>query len=457
MSRKTFAVSLLAAVAVAGCSYSSTAPKQASQSNSADANRFGAPTEKLVAMCTSISMGWASNGVYAGSQLTSWPELLAFGSLNSISLPLIQSPGCTSPLVAPLAANRRLSGEPFAGSRTCAPNVAGVTLPTQNVAMATALAADAVLTTPEAVATRYPWYTRVLAPGMTQLTAALSQHPTIASFEFGGNEVLNATSGLFLPGVTVVPLPFFIAPYDALLDAYGQTGAKAVLAGLPHEARNLAALRRGDEIWADRAEFAALHVDVSSDCENSDNYINVSVLSLNMAFLGAQAASQGQPNVVYSCTDRPGQQDLILTPVDIAAVNDLLTQMDDHIKQQASARGYAYFSLGALYERSDLKPATYSVAAQLASQFPYGLYTSLDGVHPNAIGSAVIAAAAAQAINARYGAVRVTARAPSNGSLSSRMVEPEAPALLLERARSIAAEHRGETLSACAFTMCRQQ
>ncbi|MBV9492997.1 MAG: hypothetical protein JOZ54_02040 [Acidobacteria bacterium] len=455
MSPKAFAVSIVAAAALVACSDSATpsAPSQPAATAS-DLTRAAARTEKLVAIGTSVSMGWASNGVYAGSQLTSWPELLAFGSLNSISLPLIQSPGCTSPLVAPLGAGKRLSGESFAGSTTCAPNAAGVTLPTQNVALAAAIAADAVTTTPEAVATKYPWYSRVLPPGTTQLTAALSQNPTLVSVELGGNEVLNGTSGLVLPGVTVVPVPFFIAPYDALLNALGVAGTKAVLVGLPREATNLAALRRADEIWADRDEFAALHVDVSPNCATSPNYINVSVLSLNMVFVGAQAAAQGQPNVVYSCDDRPGQPDLILTPGDITVLNGMLGQIDDHIRQQASDRGYAYFSLGALYERADLKPATYSVVSQLASQFPYGLYTSLDGVHPNAIGSGVLAAAAAQAINARYGSARVTALAPSHGGLRERMVEPEAPAMLLQRARAIAAERRGEQLPACPF--CRQ-
>lgn len=457
MSPKTLAVTLVAAAVAVACSDAPTpsAPKPPALSGSVEWSRGFGRTEKFVAIGTSVSMGWASNGVHAGSQLTAWPELLAFGSLNSISMPLIQSPGCTSPLVAPLGAGQRLSGESFAGSTTCAPNVDGVTLPTQNVALAAAIAADAVRTTPEAVATKYPWYSRVLAPGTTQLTAALSQQPTLVSVELGGNEVLNGTSGLVAPGVTVVPVPYFIAPYDALLDALGAAGTKAVLVGLPHEATNLAALRRADEIWADRGEFAALHVDVSPGCATSPNYINVSVLSLNMVFAGAQAAAQGQPNVVYSCDDRPGALDLILTPNDIAVLDGMLTQIDDHIRAQASARGYAYFSLAAMYDRSDLKPQTYSVASQLVSRFPYGLYTSLDGVHPNAVGSAVLALAAAQAINARYGSARVTTLSSTHGSLSDRMVEPEAPAMLLERARAMASQRRGERLPAC--PLCRHE
>src|SRR6185503_6148067 len=103
----------------------------------------------------------------------------------------------------------------------------------------------------------------------------------------GANEVLNATSGLFAFGVTVVPFPSFAAPYNALLDALGSAGPKVVLVGLPTEATNIAAIRRANEIWADRAEFAALHVDVSGDCETSQNFINVSLKSLNLVFTAA--------------------------------------------------------------------------------------------------------------------------------------------------------------------------
>ena len=123
-------------------------------------------------------------------------------------------------------------------------------------------------------------------------------------------------------------------------------------------------LRRGDEIWADRAEFAALHVDVSPDCDGSPNYINVSIKSLNMAFTGAFTSAHGYPNPVYSCADVPGTLDLVLTPDDMVALNGMLAQIDDNIRQQATARGYAYFSLGVLFERSDLKSATYSVVSQ---------------------------------------------------------------------------------------------
>jgi len=455
MSLNPHYVLLAAALTVAACSDASTNSPARALDPTGPAAELRAPrtTERYVAIGTSISMGWASNGVYGGSQALAWPALLAFGSARPISLPLIQAPGCTSPLVAPLGANKRLSGEGFAGSATCAPLVAGVTLPTQNVALATAITADAVLRTPEAAGPMRPFYSRVLPPGTTQLTAGLGQGPTIVSVELGGNDVLGATSGRYAPGDNVVPFPFFAQPYNAILDALSATHTKAVLVGMPTNSRNLAALRRGDEIWANRAEFAALHVTVSDDCNGSDNYINVSIKSMMMAFAGAAAAANNQPNPVYSCADVPGVDDLVLTPSDLNAIDAQMAQMSAHIHDQATARGFAYFSLGTIYDRPDLKGGAYSVVKQLTSKFPYGFYTSLDGVHPSPIGHVLLAAAAAKAINTTYGDFGVNGVAHASAretiSLGDRVNDELLPSEALALARRIANENRGARLSTC--------
>lgn len=455
MSNKMQLLPMLAVLVGVACSDAAgpSAPRSIEPVDATSADRFGRMQDKFVAIGTSVSMGWASNGVYAGSQLVSWPALIGFGTLQPLSLPLIQSPGCISPIVAPLGAGLRLSGESIAGSTTCAGNVDGVTLPTQNVGLAGALAADAVQSTPESKGASAPWYFRVLPLGTTQLTAGLGQHPTIVSVELGANEVLNGTSGLVAPGVTVVPFPFFAAPYDALLDALSAAHVKVVLAGLPKDGRNLASLRKATEIWADRAEFAALHVTVSTNCENSPNYINVSQLSLNLVF----AAAQGAPNVTYSCADVPGTPDFVLTPDEMNQLNALLNQMGDHIRAQATARGFGFFSLGALYDRPDLKGGAYSIVAQLTSKFPYGYYTSLDGVHPSPLGHAVLAAAAAFGYNQTYFGHDVASRGASANliasapalSLGDQLEESELPAAALDQARRIAAANAGRKVSAC--------
>jgi hypothetical protein len=235
-----------------------------------------------------------------------------------------------------------------------------------------------------------------------------------------------------------------------LLNALSNAHVKALLVGLPAEARNLPAMRRGAEIWANRAEFAALHVDVSEDCKESPNYINVSIKSLTMVYTAAQTSAHGLPNPVYSCADIPGTADQVLTPSDLTAINTQLAQMTAFIQQEANARGFAYFSLGQLYDRyPDRQP--YSVVRQVTSPTPYGLYVSLDGVHPSAMGHEVLAQAAARALAATYGggsAATVLARAPEV-SLADQLIEPTISAFALDQARAAIAKQKDTKLPSC--------
>ena len=396
--------------------------------------------EKYVAIGTSISMGWASNGVYAGSQMFAWPELLRFRGQGPITQPLIQSPGCKSPFVAPLAANLRLSGEPWLESTTCAPNKPEVSLPTQDLGMAGALALDVLQTTPE---TGLPWFARVLPPHTTALQAALGQQPSLVSIELGANEVLTATSGLAVVGQTIFPTPAFEFLFDQIVGAVKQSGAKGLIVGLPTDGRNFPNFRRGDEVWADRAEFAALNVNVDADCNGNQNYINVSEKAIGLVFLAAGGTTQ-----TFSCADVPNTMDLTLTPDDITLVNGTLQTMAQFQQQEAAAKGYAFFSLDELYGRADLKPPVYSVISQLTSAQPYGPYISLDGLHPSPLGHSILAAAAASALNATYPDIMAHGIGAAS-DLADQLVHPKTPLFSPAWAKSVARQYRGQAIPTC--------
>lgn len=392
--------------------------------------------ERYAAIGTSISMGWASNGVYDATQSTSWVAMLG-DRTDGFAVPFIDAPGCTPPLVAPLGEFRRLSGESAAPSGTCAPNAAGVTLPENNVGIAGAIAAHAVLVRPEIAPATAPWYKRVLPMGHTQLTAALSQNPTLVSVELGGNEVLNGSSGLVLDNVTIVPLASFIAPYTAILNALG--GRKVLLVGMPVDLRNMPMMRSANEIWDDRDAFAALNVAVQDDCATADTWINVSLKTLRIV----AAAGASPAPVPYSCANGPGI-DYVLTPADVDVLNQRMAAMDAFIRAQAEARGFAYTSLGEIYDRPGIK-TRYSVMQQLTSEHPYGVWVSLDGVHPSALGHRFLARAAAKAVRATYG-VRLL---PDESELIAVPAAELGTTFTLERARAAAAGLRGVELSVC--------
>ena len=361
---------------------------------------------RYVAIGTSVSMGVQSDGVYEATQRTSWPAQLAAMAHRELPLPLIQSPGCQAPLVPPIAANRRLTGEPASASTVCAPNVEGVELSSGNVAIAAALTSDALSKTPEtATAADYAGgrvYARVLAPGHSQVTAMLAQNPKVVSVELGANELLKARGGLVIPGVTVVPYSAWERAYDGVIAAVQESRARrVVLVGLIDDAASFPAFRFGAEMWSARNEFAHFYVRVSEDCQGSENLLLTPVKVPTVVGQAAAAAAAGKPMPVLTCADVPGTVDYVLTPADRAALNAQLRAMNARIRSIAASNGYAYFDLDALFSMPGLR-TRFSVAALLGSPTPFGPYISLDGFHPTGAGHAVLATAAAAALNATY-------------------------------------------------------
>jgi hypothetical protein len=324
-----------------------------------------------------------------------------------LSQPLIAGTGCRSPLIAPLLTFLRLSGESAAADVTtlsCSPLRADVTLPVSNVSISGALTSDALLTTPENVIDPVysQLYHRVLQPGNTQVSTMMALNPKLVSVELGVDEVLGARSGIAVPGVSIVPLQVWQPLYDAVLDSVQKVSRMAVLVGLVADAANFPGFRRGAELWNDRLEFAALNVAIAPDCNGSANLLFVPIRVELAVAVGAQLALQHLGPFPLSCAaGGPLDQDLVLTPVELAVVNAQIQAMNAHIRSEAVRRGFAYFELGALYDRGDLKPP-FSVIAMMTTAAPYGPLISLDGVHPSGAGAAILARAAAAALNATY-------------------------------------------------------
>src|SRR5262249_16694789 len=101
--------------------------------------------QRYVAIGPSISAGVQGDGNIAATQQTSWPAQLAALAHRTIPQPYIAFPGCRSPLAAPLASGVRLSGEPAGqdpNTLSCAPLLADVVKPVQNLAINGALTKD---------------------------------------------------------------------------------------------------------------------------------------------------------------------------------------------------------------------------------------------------------------------------------------------------------------------------
>ena len=357
---------------------------------------------RYVAVGTSNSQGAMSAGISAATQRTAWPAQLAARAGVPFALPLFQDPGCSPPLLPPLAADAALiaalgafgAGDDLVTAimTTCMPLRAGIVPPTNNLAISGADVHDMRFTTPALAAARSArvgtLYSRVLAPGQTQLSAMLALRPTFVSLEAAANDVLPASTGRI---AAMTPYASWAADYDAMVAGVASTGARAVLVGLPNNAADFPSIRRAREFFNEWPYLLTLGVSVSVNCYFSSNYLFIPGYVLSLL--------QHTPTTA-TCADVPGVVDYVLTASDMSAINARMAQMNAHIQAKATAGGYAYFALSALY---DLPKPSFKLYDVLFSNTPFGPNISLDGVHPTAAGQSILAGAAAQAIDARYG------------------------------------------------------
>jgi hypothetical protein len=360
---------------------------------------------RFVALGTSNSQGVQSAGISAATQRAAWPALLATRAGVAFSLPLIQDPGCNPPLFPPLAANAALvaafgafgAGDDLVSAvmTTCMPLMAGIVPPTNNVAISGADVHDALTRTVESATLASvrigALYSRVLAPGQTQVTAMLAQQPTFVSVELAANDVLPASTGRV---AAMTPYASWQSDFDEVIAAVRSTGARAVLVGLPNDASKFPSIRTAREIFSQWPYLATLGISVSLNCYWGSS-------SSNSVFLpGYILKLLSRVPTTASCADVPGAVDYVLTPSDMSAINARLAQINTHIQARANENGYAYFALSALY---DLPKPSLNMYNVLFSNTPFGANISLDGVHPSAQGQTILANAAARAINVRYG------------------------------------------------------
>jgi hypothetical protein len=384
-----------------------------------------------MAIGTGLSMGVQSGGVMYESQLQAWPALLAHAVIPDsrfvisdtivnlvvpFRLPLLRTPGCQPPLVAPLEFAVDMSGASIVTiDSTCAGAIDSTTPPTSNLALQGASAWAALNLTPKTVVNaiaafsagdraRYPL---VLGSTQSQVTALRVQAPTFVSVELGLTEVLGAaTSGLLVPATaydqtapyTYVPAAVFAPVFTAIADSVALTKAKVVLLSVP-KVSALYALRPAAELYADSTGLAMYGITVNANCATSANSVFTGTL---IPTLAAQFAASGTRQSL-SCADAPGTADGILTPADITTLDAVVTAMNAQIQQIAQQNGWAFADLTGVYPPPVSSRAPYTAAEQLTCVYPYGAFVSLDGVFPSAQGQGAIASTVASAIDATYG------------------------------------------------------
>src|SRR5207237_8499973 len=92
------------------------------------------------------------------------------------------------------------------------------------------------------------------------------------------------------------------------------------------------------------ARLGGFGVAVNADCNGSTK---LNFVPTKVATAVATARATGTA-FNLSCADVPGTQDQVLTPADITTITSVVNAMNDYIKSQASARGWAVLDLDAL-------------------------------------------------------------------------------------------------------------
>ena len=355
---------------------------------------------------TSISAGYCSDGLVAVCQDMSYYAQLIRLMNGQPTLPLIGGTGCKAPFAAPILTFKRTSGESVAAPESqlaCAANEPGVVLPTHNFAIPGALTDQARTRRPEDVTDPFQsqLYSRILSAGLSQVAAFVAANPKFGIIELGANDILGIHSGAVIPGVSFVPFSVWAGQYNAVLDQVGTVTKQGLLVGLGRDISKLSSLRRGYELWADRAAFlSAFNVEVNANCDANQNLLVVPAIVPAAVAQGLGRRAAGAPPFNLSCAEGPATaQDRVLTPTEAATVDAQFAQMTDHIHAQADLRGYAFVELEVLY---GLAKPPFSVVNLMTTGTPYGPNISLDGLHPSAAGHTIIAQAALRAINDRY-------------------------------------------------------
>lgn len=366
----------------------------------------GADFTRFVGVGDSLTAGFKDGALHAAGQQTGFYALLSDSMGAQTVIPLIAEPGIPTP--DPEAGVGLLIQRPD----TCAVGqfdyATGVTtgridptkpatdvaIPGQNVGDALTIkwsldpanlpgTADSA----EDFVLGFPY---VLAPAplntpRTQIETAVGLQPTFVSFWLGSNDALAAA--LAANPAALTPTADFNANMDAAAGAIAGTGAKAVMFNVPDvtvvpnlfSIADLQALTGIPDEAGVRLLFKL----------KKGSYVPLSALPTIQRIAG------GDPNAALTA-------DQVLTKKEVKQIKKAIVQYNKKIKSIADANGWAFVDVNAILAGYDQNGVAVDGVGTLTTDYLGGIF-SLDGVHPSSTGHALIATAAIEAINAKYG------------------------------------------------------
>jgi lysophospholipase L1-like esterase len=372
----------------------------------------GKPVDPLfktyVSMGNSITAGYQSGGINDSTQMQSYAVLFARAMNTGFRVPLLNKPGCPPP-VDNFVTQHRLGG---GSATTCAlrnqPTTPGFT---NNLAVpgATSLSPTGAIPGPDTLVENA--LTTFILGGETQTQRAAEAQPTFVSAWIGNNDVLNASlSGILpaAPGISngVTSIGAFTTNYKALVKAIRAIPSikGGVLIGVVNTT-NVPILFPAAALFdplVKGAFDAAAGTPTALDASCTPT--TTSLISFQLA--GAIRAGQHPPLIACEALPvpfAPVGNLFVLDAAEQAAVTDTVNAYNSLISAEADSLGFAYFDPNpalVAVRQSGAVPVFPDLTQPAAS---FGIYFSLDGVHPAAAAHVLIANGIIDVVNAKYG------------------------------------------------------
>lgn len=343
---------------------------------------------RYVAVGDSLTAGFMSGSLFVGAQQNSYPALIyrqATGQSAGFEQPLVDEPGLpngsfvlTSLVPGPVIAPRPGQGAPL--------NL-NLPRPYNNLAVPGARLRDILVTTTGGL---HPLVLRGIGTAVQQ---AVALNPTFVTIWAGNNDVLAAaTTGIVIEGVTLTPVAQFDTDFRTLVAALSANNRGMAIATIP----DVTVIPFVNTI-SPFLTTPAGPVPVLGP--------NGPLTAADRVLLPASALlSQGVGvPVALGGTGNPLPDNVVLSAAELSTISARVQAYNNIIRAVATERSVALVDTNALLSAAARGEVGVGGIA-LTPTFLTGGIFSYDGVHPTAIGYALVANAFIEAINDRYDA-----------------------------------------------------
>ena len=392
-------------------------------------NLGSADFTRFVSIGNSLTMAEQSSSVFETSQMYSFGKLIANQVGTTYEQATFSDPGTGGRLEIRSLDLVNGSAEIVVNSETGSPTNLSYPTPYNNLGIKGAFLTDVI--NARSANTCYtanfgapnPLFDAVLRGFGTQLELAQIQQPTLVTLWIGNNDILAfATRGGLFP---ITNVQQFAANYKTILDNLQAVGAQVVMANIP-DIKNIPFFKTvgpGIGLKLQQNQIPGMVYQTTGGIGQAT--VN-DLFSLNVLILltGSSAASligdvtgayytlNGIPvppgvNTAYPfglAPENPWPNNLILDPIEMAAVDQTVSAYNNIIETEASSRGFAFVDIHKLLNAVGAPGGIVVNGIIFSSDFITGNAYSLDGVHPTTQGYGLVANAFIETINDKYNA-----------------------------------------------------